>query len=128
MYAQLDGRDENQSRPVRVETKISTLVPVLSTSGSSHAACACLCLVSPYTLRFDIQNILTHAHTHTQTQIGAKSGQVERSRRLFLFAELCGRGRQRREDIILITISLFFLSFFLSFSLASHASNLFDLL
>jgi hypothetical protein len=67
MYAQLDGRDENQSRPVRVETKISTLVPVLSTSGSSHAACACLCLVSPYTLRFDLQNILSHARTHTHT-------------------------------------------------------------
>jgi hypothetical protein len=33
MYARLDGRDENQSRCERVETKISTLVLVLYTSG-----------------------------------------------------------------------------------------------
>ena len=56
----------------------------------------------PYTLK--------RRDRHRQTEIGAKSGQVERSRRLFLFAE-APRTRTSEEGryyFIMIIISLFF--------------------
>lgn len=83
MYAQLDGRGVNRDGPFEFGQKYML---ALFGQRCSHARLHEAERVFPL-----------------RENVGAKSGQVEWSRRLFLFAELCGRGvgdsRQRREEI-----------------------------
>jgi len=67
MYAQLDGRDENQSRPVRVETKIFDArfrsLHFEKFARGLRLTLPCFALYPPF-----LYNILSHtrarAHTH----------------------------------------------------------------